>query len=283
MSFDRTTITSWGVAGALCCTILAGVAEAQLSGSNTLHLPGMRDRSPAQDNSYTRMFPDLPPYAQATETTRDMAKKLGEKGGVIDAMDILTDPIQSIINPGEFSPNNPDNPNMTAGMTFLGQFLDHDITLDPRSPLLQRSDPRNTTNFRTAAFDLDSVYGDGPDGSPELYDVTSGDIKLRVEPIPGSDLVSRKGAVRFDLPRDTNNNAILGDSRNDEHVILAQLHLAMLQFHNAVVDHLRADPANAGCVQIPPMPANRPRRSSSWRSVRSAGTISGSSCTNSSR
>jgi hypothetical protein len=246
MSFDRTTITSWGVAGALCCTILAGVAEAQASGRNNLHLPGMRDRSPAPGNAFIRLFPDLPPYASATDTTRDMAKKLGEKGGVIDAMDNLTDPIQSIINPGEFSPNNPDNPNMTAGMTFLGQFLDHDITLDPRSPLLQRSDPSSTTNFRTAAFDLDSVYGDGPEGSPELYDVSSGDIKLRVEPIPGSERVSRKGAVRFDLPRDANNNAILGDSRNDEHVILAQLHLAMLQFHNAVVDHLRADPANAG-------------------------------------
>ncbi|MDH5253636.1 MAG: heme peroxidase family protein, partial [Nitrospira sp.] len=103
-----------------------------------------------------------------------------------------------------------------------------------------------TTNFRTAAFDLDSVYGAGPEGSPELYDVSSGDIKMRVEPIPSSELVSRKGAIRFDLPRDSGNNAILGDSRNDEHVILAQLHVAMLRFHNAVVDTLRADPAHAG-------------------------------------
>ena len=40
--------------------------------------------------------------------------------------------------------------------------------------------------------------------------------------------------------------AILGDSRNDEHVILAQLHTAFLRFHNAVIDHLRKDPAHAG-------------------------------------
>jgi hypothetical protein len=160
----------------------------------------------------------------------------------------LTDPIQSITNPGVFSPNNPDNPNMTAGVTFFGQFLDHDVTLDPRSPLLERSNPRKTTNFRTAAFDLDSVYGSGPEESPELYDVTSGNIKLRVEPIPGSELVSRKGAIRFDLPRDPNNNAILGDSRNDEHVILAQFHLAVLRFHNAVIDHLRADPSHARSI-----------------------------------
>ncbi len=246
MSFDHKTFTSLGVAGALCCSILAGVAEAESSRSNNLHLPGMRDRPQVPENTFTRMFPELPPFARPTDEARDMAKKLGEKGGPIDALDILTDPIQSILNPGEFSPNNPDNPNMTAGVTFFGQFLDHDITLDPRSALLERSDPRRTTNFRTAAFDLDSVYGDGPDGSPELYETTSGDIKLRVETIPGSELVSRKGAVRFDLPRSAGNAAILGDSRNDEHVVLAQFHLAMLRFHNAVVDHLRTDSANAG-------------------------------------
>ena len=78
-----------------------------------------------------------------------------------------------------------------------------------------------------------------------MYDLSSGEIKLRVEPIPGAEAVSRKGAPRFDLPRNPNNTAILGDSRNDEYVILAQLHTAFLRFHNAVVDHLRKDPALA--------------------------------------
>jgi len=188
------------------------------------------------------MFPGLPPFAPATDETRDKAKKLGEAGGILDAMDLLTDPIQSITNPAVFSPNNPDNPNMTAGMTFLGQFLDHDLTLDPKSPLLQNADPRRTTNFRTAAFDLDSLYGQGPQDSPELYDRSSGDIKLRVDVLPGAEAVSRKGATRYDLPRDANNNATIGDSRNDENSVISQFHVAMLRFHNAVIDNLRAKP-----------------------------------------
>jgi hypothetical protein len=158
----------------------------------------------------------------------------------------MTDPVQSDLDPAQFSPNNPDNPNMTAGVTFFGQFLDHDVTLDLKSPLNQVSNPRRTTNFRSAAFDLDSLYGDGPDKSPELYDVSSGDIKFRVDVIPLSETVSRKKAVRYDVPRDANNTAIIADSRNDENIIISQFHLAMLRFHNAVIDQVRADPAFAG-------------------------------------
>jgi hypothetical protein len=246
MSYRRKKYLSAGLAGILCSTAIVGLTMAQpAGGKNNLNLPGLRERPATPDNSFTRMFPDLPPFAKPTDAIRAQAQKLGEKGGLIDAVDNLTDPIKSITEPSIFSPNNPDNPNMTAGVTFFGQFLDHDITLDPRSPLLEPSNPKKTTNFRTAAFDLDSVYGNGPQGSPELYDLSSGEIKLRMDPLPGAEAVSRNGTPRFDLPRDPNNVAILGDSRNDEHVILAQLHTAFLRFHNAVVDHLRKDPALA--------------------------------------
>ena len=180
MSHRHKKFLSAGLAGVLCSTALLGLNSAYADGGSNLHLPGMRDRPHTPDNSFTRMFPELPPFAPPTDAAREQTKKLGEKGGLIDALDLLTDPIQSILNPEVFSPNNPDNPNMTAGVTFFGQFLDHDITLDPRSPLLERSNPRKTTNFRTAAFDLDSVYGSGPEESPELYDLSSGEIKLRV-------------------------------------------------------------------------------------------------------
>lgn len=242
---------------ALCCSAVLVMLPVMASA---------QERTSTRENTFTRMFPGLNPFAPATDEMREQAKRLGAQGGPIDAMDLFADPIQSILNPAVHSPNNPDNLTMTAGMTFLGQFIDHDLTRDPRSPLMEPADPRRTTNFRTAAFDLDSVYGNGPEGSPELYDRSSGDIKFRVEVIPGSETVSRKGAVRYDLPRDANNTALLGDGRNDENVVISQLHLAMLRFHNAVVDRLRATPtlANTSPEQLFQMAQRQVRWHYQW-------------------
>jgi hypothetical protein len=117
-----------------------------------------------------------------------------------------------------------------AGFTFLGQFIDHDMTFD-QTPLEEaRKDPDATQNFRTPALDLDAVYGKGPDGSPELYEPGDRD-KLRVTSAP-----------HLDLPRSSGDQAVIGDPRNDENLVISQLHLGFLRFHNAAVDHVRARP-----------------------------------------
>ncbi len=241
----------------ICCAAMLAILPVAASA---------QEHTRIAENTFTRMFPGLTPFAPVTDEMRDQAKRLGQQGGVMDALDLSTDPIQSIANPAVFSPNNPDNPTMTAGMTFLGQFIDHDLTLDPRSSLLEPADPRRTTNFRTTAFDLDSVYGNGPQGSPELYDQSSGDIKFRVEVIPGSETASRKGAVRYDLPRGANNTALIGEGRNDENVVISQLHLAMLRFHNALVVRLRGTPmlASASPEQLFQMAQRQVRWHYQW-------------------
>ena len=92
MSHRRKKFLSAGLAGVLCSTALFGLTAAYADGKNNLHLPGMRDRPHTPDNSFTRMFPELPPFAPPTDAAREQAKKLGEKGGLIDALDNLSDP-----------------------------------------------------------------------------------------------------------------------------------------------------------------------------------------------
>lgn len=114
-----------------------------------------------------------------------------------------------------------DNPSVMAGFTFLGQFIDHDMTLD-RTPLpQQQTDPRALTNFDTPLFDLGSVYGRGPAADPQLYE--KGGLRL---------LVTKNPFGVDDLPRKNDGTALLGDARNDENLIIAQLHLLFLKFHN---------------------------------------------------
>lgn len=190
---------------------------------------------------FGRLFPSLPPFAMDSPQLREALKEIGKRGGIMDPKDDLDDPVGLIVNPAK-NVENPNNPNLTAGITFLGQFLDHDMTFDPTSSLERQQDPETIANFRTPFLELDSLYGSGPNVSPHLYDQTAagGGIKFLVETIPGSDAVSRDGKLRFDLPRNSQNVALIGDPRNDENLIVSQLHLAFLKFHNAVVDHVKS-------------------------------------------
>src|SRR3989449_100100 len=109
--------------------------------------------------------------------------------------------------------------------TYLGQFIDHDITFDPASSLQKQNDPDALTDFRTPAFDLDNVYGRGPDDQPYMYD---GQAFLLGDPLNGGD------ANAADLSRNNANprRALIGDPRNDENTIVSQLQGLFLRFHN---------------------------------------------------
>ncbi len=62
------------------------------------------------------------------------------------------------------------SPRLFAGFTFIGQFIDHDITFDNTPLDQQQADPDALVNFRTPRYDLDSVYGRGPAAEPAFYD-----------------------------------------------------------------------------------------------------------------
>jgi hypothetical protein len=172
---------------------------------------------------FGRLFPGMPVFAPDNPKVREALFELGKRGGLMDALDIPAN------QPGA---SNLDNETIPSGFTFFGQFVDHDLTFDPTSILERQNDPEAIENFRTPAFELDNVYGSGPRVSRHLYDATD-PAKFLIEKLggPGSN---------DDLPRNSQNTALIADPRNDENTIVSQLHLAMLKFHNAVVDHLRA-------------------------------------------
>ncbi|MFC7615297.1 peroxidase family protein [Actinokineospora soli] len=137
-----------------------------------------------------------------------------------------------------------------AGFTYLGQFVDHDLTMDrTETQLGSEVTLDELVQGRSPALDLDSVYGRGPrdprDG--RFYDEDR--VRLRMGATIATSFPDERVAVDlagFDLPRVGGTGGTLADRRlplipdprNDENLAVAQTHLAFIRFHNRVVEHL---------------------------------------------
>ncbi|HEY6424313.1 MAG TPA: peroxidase family protein [Pseudonocardiaceae bacterium] len=212
-----------------------GVSAAGVLTLNNVEALAEKAEGPAPtstpDPRFSRMF-QLPAFADPrSKAVQDAMIDIGKPGGLLDAKDPLSEgPVRLITNP-ELSPGNVDQNvrNMTAGTTFVGQFLDHDITFDSTSRLGVVTEPAKTPNTRDPRLNLDSLYGGGPSASPQFYD-SADRAKFRIE----------SGGLFEDLPRNPDMTAIIGDPRDDENLIVAGLHAAFLLAHNRTVDFRRA-------------------------------------------
>jgi hypothetical protein len=226
----RGFLTGFGAAAGAAGAVALAPSEAVAQLADTQAATAARTRP----DRFSRIFDRLPSFAEPTDAMKAALTEIGAPGGLLDAKDPLTEgPTRLITNP-ELSPNNRDNTTHTAGVTFFGQFLDHDMTFDTTSQLGVPTAPERTANGRTPALDLDSVYGRGPMEDVQLYD-RADRAKFKVE----------SGGQFEDLPRASNGRAIIADPRNDENMMIAGLQVAMLKFHNRVVDLLREDTGTA--------------------------------------
>jgi hypothetical protein len=203
--------------------------------------PGNGRRFVVREDTFGRMFPELPPFAEPSANLTAALLEMGKPGGILDAKDNLEAGALALIIDPALNTNNPNSTTHTAGTTFMGQFMDHDVTFDLTSRLGIPTPPEESPNLRHPAFDLDSVYGGGPIADPELYErPTRGDygVKFKVE----------HGGMFEDLPR-SGTTAVIADPRNDENIVIAGLHAAFLLFHNKMVDLIAKDgikPGNRG-------------------------------------
>lgn len=143
-------------------------------------------------------------------------------------------------------PNAGATPNSTipSAYTYFGQFVDHDITFEAKSDNIVKLGDRKfrvltpeeirtkITNGRTPGLDLDNVYY-----KPALRNCSRMELGFVSRVRDQAPLRNRAN----DLPRkppaakhENDRAALIGDKRNDENLIIAQLHVAFLRAHNAI-------------------------------------------------
>jgi Animal haem peroxidase len=185
-----------------------------LAPARSVEWPARSVDAPSEEMSskYRRLFPQVAAFTADGE----FLIRLGGRQGPCDG--------------GLFAEGG-DDASVAAGWPLFGQFVAHDITAD-RSLLLQHAEVDHLANFRTPRANLECLYGDGPVGNPFLYNRSD----------PGKLLIGTNDqGAPGDLPRNAQGIALIGDPRNDVHLFVSQLHLAMLKTHNLLVDRLRED------------------------------------------
>ena len=192
-----------------------GVRGADLSRSSLLF-----------DGPFGRMFRAVPP-ADFGATDDDSLKNLTK----------LASKMISAPDPAKDGPD-PEESGIPSAFTYFGQFIDHDLTFDPASSLQKQNDPDALIDYRTPKFDLDNVYGRGPDDQPYMYERPEGAASERFvlgTVMTGAPQVN-SGAHDLQRNAQTPARALIGDPRNDENVIVGQFQGLFHRLHNRVAD-----------------------------------------------
>ncbi|MGW3178985.1 peroxidase family protein [Kitasatospora sp. NPDC001119] len=198
------------------------------------HTPVAFRDTVVETGTYTWLFPALHGYVPGD----DLIEELGAPGGQMDLNPPLPFDKRQCAELGEkiddkylAKPSKPSTApaeaGIPAGYTYLGQFLDHNITFQA-DVTFDSNTIGDTTNFRSARVDLSHVYGLGPKTQSFAFYDNLDVGKFWIDP-------NRD----YDVPRNPQGVPVIADPRNDNTIISIQIHHAFMLFHNAVVDMLK--------------------------------------------
>jgi hypothetical protein len=135
-----------------------------------------------------------------------------------------------------------ESPNIPAVFTFVGQFVDHDLTFNGAN-LFDDQTGASVPDFASPLIDLDSVYG-GRSYPDDPADTSTKDI-IRNSDVFNGDMAFklwRLGPNAYDVTRWTDASlqdrvgaAYIFDPRNDENQLILQVHILLMHVHNKLL------------------------------------------------
>lgn len=209
-------------------------------------LAGMRNLLPFPQNDCSMMFG----AGKDPQDLRRLMRKLSSR--------ISREPDLS-----EDRPEDETNPNLPSGYTYLLQFIAHDMVNTSISLAASNGRRFGFQNARQQPLTLETIYGGGPDVSPQAYEYSAlcaqsrglmprtrfrcGQIRTRFGSTTDMPFADIGRATPVDV-KDTGlggarclrTEALIADARNDDQALISQMTHLFLRMHNFIIEQLDA-------------------------------------------
>jgi hypothetical protein len=160
-----------------------------------------------------------------------------------------------------------ENPRIPSGYTYLLQFVAHDLVHSAIPLSVAGGLGGGTANARRTPLRLETLFGNGPVGSPHIYalDAPHDDrrTKLRLGRMRWKEQEPATGCPFRDIARTRAENVtgvdrsiagvrvaltepLVADPRNDDHAVMSQLTALFALLHNGLVDIIRRQEDSIG-------------------------------------